>query len=63
MRQPRVVHLDGLPTRVQVFEVGSQEELQNEAQTVRVEDKAEFITRVISARLNSVHLSSFVLAK
>jgi hydroxymethylglutaryl-CoA lyase len=55
--------LPGLPPRVQIYEVGPRDGLQNEARTVPVEVKAEFVRRLIDAGLTSVELTSFVPAR
>jgi hydroxymethylglutaryl-CoA lyase len=57
---PAVVPLPGLPHRVEVYEVGPRDGLQNEATVVPVEVKAEFVTRLLDAGLRSVELTSFV---
>src|SRR4051794_19635554 len=55
--------LDGLPSRVTVYEVGPRDGLQNEPGIVPVEVKAEFITRLIDAGHTSVEVTSFVHPK
>ena len=54
--------LPGLPARVQVYEVGPRDGLQNEAAVVPVEVKAEFVRRLLTAGLTTVELTSFVPA-
>ena len=49
MRAPQHVPANDLPTRVTVYEVGPRDGLQNEATTVAVEVKAEFIGRLAAA--------------
>jgi hydroxymethylglutaryl-CoA lyase len=53
----------GLPPRVEIYEVGPRDGLQNEAQLVPVEVKAEFIRRLMAAGLGSIELTSFVAQK
>jgi len=55
--------LDGLPSRVEIYEVGPRDGLQNEPTSVPVEVKAEFIRRLVASGLSSVELTSFVPAK
>jgi len=55
--------LPGLPARVEVYEVGPRDGLQNEATVVPVEVKAEFVRRLLDAGLRSVELTSFVPAR
>ena len=52
--------LPGLPERVEVYEVGPRDGLQNEASVVPVEVKAEFVRRLVAAGLRTVELTSFV---
>jgi hydroxymethylglutaryl-CoA lyase len=55
--------LEGLPARVEIYEVGARDGLQNESTVVPVEVKAEFIRRLSAAGLTSIELTSFVPAK
>ena len=55
--------LPGLPARVEVYEVGPRDGLQNEKAVVPVEVKAEFVRRLLEAGLTTVELTSFVPAK
>jgi len=55
--------LAGLPGRVEVYEVGPRDGLQNDKAVVPVEVKAEFVERLIHAGLTTVELTSFVPAK
>ncbi len=55
-----VERLPGLPERVEIYEVGPRDGLQNEAAVVPVEVKAEFIRRLVAAGLRTVELTSFV---
>ena len=57
---PTRTPLPGLPARVEVYEVGPRDGLQNEAGTVPVEVKAEFVRRLLAAGLRTVELTSFV---
>ena len=50
----------GLPARVEVYEVGPRDGLQNEATAVPVEVKAEFVRRLVASGLRTVELTSFV---
>jgi len=63
MRSPQRTTLRGLPERVQIYEVGPRDGLQNEAQVLSVEAKAEFVRRLVAAGLSAVELTSFVSAK
>lgn len=63
MRSPQRTTLRGLPERVQIYEVGPRDGLQNEAQILSVEAKAEFVRRLVAAGLSAVELTSFVPAK
>ncbi|CAA9336376.1 MAG: Hydroxymethylglutaryl-CoA lyase [uncultured Frankineae bacterium] len=55
--------LPGLPSRVEVYEVGPRDGLQNESTVVPVEVKAEFVRRLLGAGLTTVELTSFVPAR
>jgi hydroxymethylglutaryl-CoA lyase len=52
--------LPGLPARVQIYEVGARDGLQNEAAVVPTATKLEFITRLVAAGLRTVEATSFV---
>ncbi|MCW2606808.1 MAG: pyruvate carboxyltransferase [Frankiales bacterium] len=52
--------LPGLPARVEVYEVGPRDGLQNESTAVPVEVKAEFVRRLVASGLRTVELTSFV---
>jgi hydroxymethylglutaryl-CoA lyase len=54
--------LPGLPERVEIYEVGPRDGLQNETKVLGVEQKVEFIRRLMAAGLTSVELTSFVPA-
>jgi hydroxymethylglutaryl-CoA lyase len=54
--------LSGLPERVEIYEVGPRDGLQNETKVLGVEQKVEFIRRLMAAGLASVELTSFVPA-
>lgn len=60
MRSPQAVRLGGLPERVQIYEVGPRDGLQNESGVLSAVVKVEFIQRLISAGLSAVELTSFV---
>ena len=60
MRLPQVEPSPGMPEKVTVYEVGPRDGLQNEAATVSVEVKAEFVKRLVAAGLSAVELTSFV---
>ena len=55
--------LPGLPARVEVYEVGPRDGLQNESAVVPVEVKAELVRRLLAAGLSTVELTSFVPAR
>ena len=57
---PQHMPMDGLPARVEVYEVGPRDGLQNESAIVPVEVKAELIARLVAAGLQSVEVTSFV---
>jgi hydroxymethylglutaryl-CoA lyase len=52
--------LPGLPERVEIYEVGPRDGLQNESGVVPVEVKAEFVRRLAAAGLGTIELTSFV---
>jgi hydroxymethylglutaryl-CoA lyase len=53
----------GLPARVDIYEVGARDGLQNEPAVVPTTTKAEFITRLVAAGLRTVEATSFVSPK
>ena len=55
-----VTALQGLPSRVTVYEVGARDGLQNEKTLVPVEVKAEFVRRLLAAGHTAVETTSFV---
>jgi hydroxymethylglutaryl-CoA lyase len=55
--------LEGLPTRVTICEVGPRDGFQNEATTLPVEIKVEFIERLVAAGHTVVETTSFVHPK
>jgi hydroxymethylglutaryl-CoA lyase len=63
MRTPQVEPTSGWPDRVTIYEVGPRDGLQNEATTVPVEVKAEFVRRLVAAGLSAVEVTSFVSPK
>ncbi|GLZ11408.1 hydroxymethylglutaryl-CoA lyase [Actinomadura sp. NBRC 104425] len=54
------VPLDGLPDRVEIYEVGPRDGLQNEKATVPADVKAEFVARLADAGLRTIETTSFV---
>ncbi|MEV6925167.1 hydroxymethylglutaryl-CoA lyase [Dactylosporangium sp. NPDC051485] len=60
MNTTPVQPLPGLPTRVTVYEVGPRDGLQSESTVLPVEQKAEFVRRLVAAGLTAVELTSFV---
>jgi len=52
-----------LPERVTVYEVGPRDGLQNEAETLAVEVRAEFVDRLTDAGLPAIEVGSFVSPK
>ena len=63
MRSPRRTALAGLPDHVTIYEVGPRDGLQNEAEILSVETKAEFVRRLASSGLSAIELTSFVPPK
>ncbi len=57
---PQVYQRSGLPTRVDIYEVGPRDGLQNESTTVPVAVKAELIRRLRSAGLATIETTSLV---
>ncbi|MFL6056122.1 MAG: hydroxymethylglutaryl-CoA lyase [Actinoallomurus sp.] len=57
------VPIEGLPSRVTVYEVGARDGLQNESAIVPVEVKREFIARLAGAGLRVIEATSFVHPK
>ena len=55
--------LPELPPRVEIYEVGPRDGLQNEARVLPVDVKAEFVRRLLAAGLRTIELTSFVPAK
>jgi hydroxymethylglutaryl-CoA lyase len=53
----------GLPARVDIYEVGARDGLQNEAVVVPADTKIEFISRLVAAGLHTVEATSFVSPK
>jgi hydroxymethylglutaryl-CoA lyase len=52
-----------MPSKVSVYEVGPRDGLQNESATLPVAVKAEFITRLAAAGLQTIEVTSFVSPK
>ncbi len=63
MNTPQRFPADGLPSRVTIYEVGPRDGLQNEATTVDVGVKAEFIERLADAGQRVIEATSFVHPK
>jgi hydroxymethylglutaryl-CoA lyase len=63
VRTPQLAPLGGLPARVEVYEVGPRDGLQNEAAVLSAAVKVEFIHRLVAAGLGTVELTSFVSPK
>lgn len=55
--------LSDVPDRASVYEVGPRDGLQNEAQTVSLEDKRELVTALLSSGLQRIEITSFVSPK
>jgi hydroxymethylglutaryl-CoA lyase len=62
-RLPQIEAMAGMPSKVSVYEVGPRDGLQNEAATLPVAVKAEFITRLAAAGLQTIEVTSFVSPK
>jgi hydroxymethylglutaryl-CoA lyase len=62
VNNPLTTVLSGMPERVDIYEVGPRDGLQNESTVLGVEQKAEFIRRLVAAGLETVELTSFVPA-
>ncbi len=60
VREPSRHTRPGLPARVEVYEVGARDGLQNESAVVPTATKREFITRLVAAGLRTVEATSFV---
>lgn len=63
VRTPSVHRRAGLPSAVNIYEVGARDGLQNEATSVPTDTKAEFINRLVAAGLRTVEATSFVSPK
>jgi hydroxymethylglutaryl-CoA lyase len=63
MNGPVPVSLPGLPERVDIYEVGARDGLQNEATSVPATVKAEFIERLADTGLTTIEATSFVHPK
>jgi hydroxymethylglutaryl-CoA lyase len=57
---PMPVPIGGLPERVEIYEVGPRDGLQNEATILPVEVKADLVRRLVAAGLRTVEVTSFV---
>ncbi len=62
-RLPQIEAMAGMPSKVSVYEVGPRDGLQNESATLPVAVKAEFITRLAAAGLQTIEVTSFVSPK
>jgi hydroxymethylglutaryl-CoA lyase len=60
MTLPMRSRVDGLPSRVTIYEVGPRDGLQNEQAVVPTSVKAEFVRRLVAAGLPVVEATSFV---
>jgi hydroxymethylglutaryl-CoA lyase len=60
VRSPQRAQLAGLPERVEVYEVGPRDGLQNESEVLSTAVKVDFIRRLVAAGLHAVELTSFV---
>jgi len=61
MTAPYMPHpVRGLPARVDIYEVGPRDGLQNEAALVPADVKVEFVERLVAAGLRTVETTSFV---
>lgn len=58
--RPRPVPLPGLPSEVNIYEVGPRDGLQNEAVVLEARTKLEFIRRLVAAGLQTVEVTSMV---
>ena len=63
VRTPEPHPRPGLPSRINIYEVGPRDGLQNEAAVVPVATKAEFIERLVAAGLQTLEATSFVSPK
>ena len=63
MRAPSLHRHPGLPARVEIYEVGARDGLQNEPTIVSIATKAAFIARLVAAGLRTVEATSFVSPK
>ncbi len=63
MDLPAVVVAPGVPSRVQIQEVGPRDGLQNEGRALPTAVKLEFIRRLVDAGLTDVEVTSFVHPK
>jgi hydroxymethylglutaryl-CoA lyase len=63
VRAPSVHRRPELPARVDIYEVGPRDGLQNEPTIVPAANKAEFIARLAAAGLSTIEATSFVSPK
>lgn len=59
----RAGYLERLPPRVEVYEVGPRDGLQNEAKLLPTEDKLRLVEALVAAGLRRIEVSSFVSAR
>ena len=62
-RRPRLTGLGNLPEKVDVYEVGPRDGLQNELRTLPTRDKARLIEALIAAGEKRIEVTSFVSPK
>jgi hydroxymethylglutaryl-CoA lyase len=60
MKEPDVYRASSSPARVDVYEVGPRDGLQNEARPLDVAIKVEFIERLVAAGTRSLELTAMV---
>jgi hydroxymethylglutaryl-CoA lyase len=63
VKEPSAHTRPDVPARVEIYEVGARDGLQNEPTVVPVATKAEFIARLVGAGLRTVEATSFVSPK
>jgi len=63
VRTPSIHPRPGLPSKVDIYEVGPRDGLQNESTVVSTATKAEFIDRLVAAGLRTIEATSFVSPK
>lgn len=63
MRVSSPLAMSDLPERVTIYEVGARDGLQNEKGVIGVDEKVEFILRLVDCGLRAIEVSSFVSPK